>query len=203
VTAAVSRSGNPFATRRVRPGAVPFFFPPGVGVALLVERLRAAGFCGQIIGGHGTGKSTLVAALLPELRRAGREPVLVTLHDGRRTVPPEAWSALRQAERAGQAVLLVVDGYERLTLWQRLWLRWRCRRRGHGLLVTAHTAVGLPELYRTEVTAELAGRVHDHLLPGPNRLVSSGELVERLAAHNGNLREARFDLYDRYEERAR
>jgi hypothetical protein len=182
---------------------VPFYFPPGQSVGALVERLRAMGWRGQIIGGHGTGKSTLLAALLPELRRAGREPIRVILHNGRRTVPPEAWSALRQAERAAASVLVVVDSYEQLTLPHRLLLRWRCWARGHGLLVTAHRAAGLPDLYCTEVTRELARQVLDHLLVGPRRLVSEAELGERLRAHGGNLREALFDLYDLHEARTR
>jgi hypothetical protein len=63
--------------------------------------------------------------------------------------------------------------------------------------------VGLPDLYRTQVTSDLAGRVLDHLLPGPIRLVGEVELNERLQAHDGNLREALFDLYDLYELRSR
>jgi hypothetical protein len=187
----------------VRPGAVLFLFPPGESATSLVDRLRTAGWRGQIVGGHGTGKSTLLAALLPELRRAGRQPVVVTLHDGRRTVPPDAWSALRQARRSGQALLVVVDGYERLTPWHRLRLRWHCWVGRHGLLVTAHIGVGLPDLFRTQVTGELADRVLDHLLNGAQRLVCSAELAERLALHQGNLRQALFDLYDLHEMRSR
>jgi hypothetical protein len=194
---------NPFASRCVCPGAVPFFFPPGQGVADLVERLRTFGWRGQIVGGHGTGKSTLLAVLLPELRRAGREPVVMTLHGGRRTVSAEEWRALRLAEESCPGVQVVVDGFERLSRWRRFRLRWRCRRRGHGLLVTAHDDIGLPDLYRTEVTAELAGRVLDHLLPGPRRSISETDLAERLTRHAGNLREALFDLYDLFEQRHR
>jgi hypothetical protein len=196
-------ASNPFASRWVRPGAVPFFFPPGQGVVALVERLRAMDWRGQIVGGHGTGKSTLLAALLPELRRVGRQPLLVTLHGGRRTMPSEAWATLRQTERSGGTVQVIVDSYEQLPLLHRFRLRGRCWWRGHGLLVTTHMNVGLPELFRTEVTRELAGRVLEHLLAGAEQLVSEAELSERLRAHGGNLRQALFDLYDVHEMRSR
>src|SRR5262249_23632578 len=90
MTAAVPPlSGNPFATRRVRPGAIPFLFPTGESVGQLLDRLRAAGWWGQVVGPHGSGKSTLVAALLPELCQAGREPLLLVHHRGERErLPP-------------------------------------------------------------------------------------------------------------------
>ena len=53
----------------------------------------------------------------------------------------------------------LIDGYEQLSRWNRFCLQRRCKRWGHGLLVTAHSDVGLPELYRTGVTVETAVRV--------------------------------------------
>jgi hypothetical protein len=196
-------TGGPFATRRVRPGAVPYFFPDGESAARLVGRLREAGWWGQIVGPHGSGKSTLLAALLPELRRAGRGPLLVVRHRGERALPGEAWEGIREAGRAGRPLVVVLDGWEQLGLWGRFWVRRRCRRGGHGLLVTAHADAGLPELYRTEVTPALALRVLDHLVPGPERTVTAAELLARLAAREGNLREALFDLYDLHERRSK
>ncbi|HJT77193.1 MAG TPA: hypothetical protein VJ739_08325 [Gemmataceae bacterium] len=193
--------GNPFATRWVRPGAIPYFFPEGVSAAGLVERLRQAGWRGQVVGRHGTGKSTLLAALLPELRRAGREPLSVALHDGTRRLPAEAWAGLAAAERQGRPLVMVIDGYEQLGRWERFCLRLRCRRHGHGLLVTAHGGVGLPPLYRTEVTPQTAGRVLDHLLREWGSGITHADLAGRLAVRRGNLREALFDLYDVAERR--
>src|SRR5438045_9395885 len=74
---------NPFSSRFVEPGAIPFRFPSPGGLADVVRRLDEAGGWGQVVGPHGSGKSTLLAALLPaltawEVRRvrlsaAGRE----------------------------------------------------------------------------------------------------------------------------------
>lgn len=190
-------ASNPFSTRHVRPGAIPYFFPPGVSAGVLVEQLQTTGWWGQIIGPHGTGKSTLLAALLPELKRAGKIPNVITLHDGTRRLAADAWQAIRR--RQGPDSLLVFDGYEQLGFASRCWIKWRCVRRKIGLVVTAHTSVGLPGLYRTQVSREQAEQVVGHLLHGREFSVSSGEIERHLAAHGGNLREALFALYDLHE----
>jgi hypothetical protein len=187
---------NPFATRFVRPGAVPYFFPPGESAATLAGRLRETGWWGQVVGPHGSGKSTLLAALLPELRRAGLEPLVATLHDGQRRLPGEVWRAEWRA-----ATVVVVDGYEQLSGWQRFRLKRRCRRYGCGLLVTSHGTVGLAELYRTPVAEETAERVVEFLLARSEQAVTPEEVRGRLSARAGNLREALFDLYDLHELR--
>jgi hypothetical protein len=186
---------NPFATRYVRPGALPFLFPPGHDLAGLVERLRRQGWWGQVVGPHGTGKSTLLAALVPELERAGRRPLLVCLHEGERALPAGARSALNEAPR-----LFVIDGHEQLGWWARRGLHRACRRNGHGLLITTHHSAGLPELYRTTVTADLARRVVDKLLGGAEgSLLDKVDVAALLAARRGNLRAVLFDLYDEHE----
>jgi type IV secretory pathway ATPase VirB11/archaellum biosynthesis ATPase len=175
---------NPFCTRHVRPGAIPFRFPGGLDAKGLADRLEANGWRGQIVGPHGSGKSTLLEALMPELRRR-RTVVRVELHDRERRLPPEVWAT-------GEGTLLVIDGYEQLGWWTRRRVRRHCRE----LLVTTHRGQGLPDLYRTDVTAELVGEIvqglHADAVP---------DLVRRLAHHRGNLREVLFELYDRYEER--
>ena len=173
---------NPFSTRHVRPGAIPFRFPDGLDAAGLTDRLEANGWRGQIVGPHGSGKSTLLAALLPELRRR-LAVVRVELHDRERRLPAETWAT-------GEGTLLVIDGYEQLGWWTRRRVRKHCRR----LLVTTHRGQGLPDLYRTAVMVELAGAIVRGLLAE-----EVPDLARRLGHHRGNLREVLFELYDRYE----
>jgi len=71
---------NPFATRFVRPGSVPFLFAHQETVEQLVDRLGKARWYGQIVGPHGSGKSTLLASMLPGLR-AERPVALYALSD--------------------------------------------------------------------------------------------------------------------------
>jgi len=187
---------NPFSTCRTRPGAIPYLFPPGHSAATLIERLRANGWQGQIIGGHGTGKSALLATLLPAMEQSGHPALLIELHDGARRLPLD----LRRVRLAPGSVL-VVDGYEQLGFLSRWSLRRFCRRHGLGLLVTAHRPVGLPDLFGTTTTPELAQAIVRQLL-GPRReLIGAEEVLRQFELRGGDLRDVLFDLYDCYERK--
>ena len=190
---------NPFSTRYVRPGALPFVFRSGESAQALVLRLREKNWWGEIIGPHGSGKSTLVAALVTEMHAAGREIRLHAFHDD---IVSFAGLSPRALDLHPTAVL-IIDGYEQLSLWQKLRLRHSCRHAGCGLVVTAHQSAGLPELYRTVVTPDIAAGVFAALTRDRTALVTSSELPQCLAARNGNLRDALFDLYDLHERRMR
>jgi hypothetical protein len=187
---------NPFSTRRVRPGAIPYIFPPGQDVRALVDRLRQSGWWGEIVGPHGSGKSTLLATLITAVECAGRTIIMVELHDGQRCFPLKLYEL-----RLRCPAMLVVDGYEQLSRWNRWRLKRSCRRHGVGLVVTAHKSVGFPELCRTTATPELARRIVAKLLGGSTGPFSPDEVAEVLARRRGDLREMLFDLYDFYEQR--
>jgi hypothetical protein len=193
----LSDSENPFCTRQIRPGAIPFVFPPGVDAETLVFRLQQARWRGEIVGPHGSGKSSLLAALTVAIERAGHPTVFVALHDQQRRLPLD----LQADPRLHSPAILVVDGYEQLSRWRRPALKRFCRRRGLGLLVTAHQSVGLPTLHRTAVTPSLAMRIVGELLGGREPPFTSDEVSRCLSRHGGDLRETLFDLYDLYEQR--
>jgi energy-coupling factor transporter ATP-binding protein EcfA2 len=191
-------ASNPFSTRFVRPGVLPFSFPAGLTAAGLVDRLRRSGWRGQIVGPHGSGKSTLLRTLLPELRAAGRTIRLFEVHAG------FGWrSANRVPDNDGdQQTLVVVDGYEQLTWWTRHRLRRRCRRQRAGLLVTAHRCCRLPDLWSTTVTLELAQMLTRRLLEsGDSLVIRADDVATAFQSCRGNLRETWFRLYDVYENR--
>lgn len=192
-------AGNPFSSRHVRPGAVPFVFPEGAAAQDLVERLRAAGWRGQVVGPHGSGKSALVAALVPALEAAGRQVFLCELRAGQRRLPRDFPSA---HARAGHAVV-VVDGYEQLSAWGRFRLRRACASAGLGLVVTAHGPAGLPDLLRLAPDPALARRIVEWLLRGAEVRIAPEEVDAAFAARQGDLREMLFDLYDLFERRLR
>jgi hypothetical protein len=190
---------NPFATRYVRPGALPYLFPAGMDAAALVERLRDGGWWGQIAGPHGSGKSTLLHTLLLPLEDAGRRIAFYELHPGATRLcaagePPASWADRTQ---------VVIDGYELLGWLPRLWVRRTCAAHRAGLLVTAHRRCGLPEIWRTEVSFGLASQVVGLLTAGRTEpVVAADAVAQAFAAHPGNLREMLFALYDVYESRA-
>lgn len=190
---------NPFANCRTRPGAIPFQFPPGQDAAQLVGQLARLGWRAAIVGPHGTGKSTLLAALTPAIVGAGRNVRSFALHDGQRRLPAEFLANL--PERDGIAI---VDGYEQLNFWSRWRLDRRCRATGCGLLVTAHRPTALPLLFRTSVDADLAERIVEQLLASRSDgdPAIAGDVVRcACSKHRGNLREMFFDLYDAFENR--
>ena len=99
--------------------------------------------------------------------------------------------------------MAAVDGVEQLHIWNRLLLKRFCQTHGVGLIVASHRSAHLPSLYETAVDEARAWSVVQRLQDGFPPHIEIGDLVERLARHQGNLRETLFDLYDLYEERSR
>ena len=159
-------------------------------------RLRANHWKGQIIGPHGSGKSALLATLLPALE-ADRRLRCVALHAG------ERWLNFRRQDWAELSAnsLLVIDGYEQLGGLAR-WFVWcQCRRRRCGLLATAHRDVGLPTLLKMSPQLDLAIDLVRGLLPPDNRAIHDVEIETAWRRRGGNVRETLFDLYDLFELR--
>ncbi len=189
---------NPFCAARLRPGTIDFVFEQGKNLQQLVDALEANAWLGQIIGGHGTGKSTLLAALAPAIEARGRLVKSITLTAGERRLPREFITSLKDSAGLGVAA---VDGIEQLHPWNRLHLRRVCQAHGSGLVAASHRRTNLPSLYETAVDEARAWRVVQQLQRGFPPRVEAEDLALRLARHQGNLREALFDLYDLYEER--
>jgi hypothetical protein len=190
-------AANPFSTRCVRPGAVAYRFPAGQSADRLLARLEHNGWQGQIVGPHGSGKSALVATLQEALEKRGRATLLVELHDAQRRLPVSR----RQIRELAEGTVVIVDGYEQLGRWSRLWLRRFCRRKGLGLVVTSHRSVAFPDLFRTTTSLSLARKIVEQLAGQGSSPFTGAGLEERFLQHGGNLREVLFDLYDLYERR--
>jgi hypothetical protein len=105
--------------------------------------------------------------------------------------------------------LLVVDGFEQLSLIHRLSLIWQTKRKRCGLLVTSHRPFcGLRVIYRSAVEASKAQQVAAsaciavHSESGLD-LVRSANWDRLLLQHNGSLRECFMNLYDQFERQAK
>lgn len=180
---------NPFSTRFVEPGAIPYHLPGGV--AVLAGRFREHG-CGELVGPHGSGKSTLLASLLPLLTDFTVRRVF--LNTSNRALPHDLWPL------PGPRPLLALDGFEQLGWLARRRVVRDCRRAGAALLVTTHRSVGLPLLHRTDVMPAALAWMLDRLVPPADRAVLAGfDAAARLKAHRGSLRDVLFELYDRWE----
>jgi hypothetical protein len=187
---------NPFATKFIRPGAIPFLFPEGVTAESLVDRLRAADWSGQIVGPHGGGKTTLLRALAPEIQRRRRQLIWTALHDGQRKLPADVLRTVG----TGAVRQLIVDGYEQLSRWQRWRLRRHCTRLRSGLLVTAHTDAGLPTIYHVHPGLGDFQQIARLLAAPSGWKVSDEQLADVYTRHAGNIREGLFALYDLYQQ---
>src|SRR5512137_563861 len=74
---AVTARDNPFATCHLE--RIPFRFPAGVTWESLLKRLEELHWCACVVGGNGTGKTTLIEQLIPHLEARGFEPVVFRL----------------------------------------------------------------------------------------------------------------------------
>jgi len=190
---------NPFSSRFVRPGAIPFVLPSEKSLDSIIDRLESNAWHGAIIGPHGSGKSTLLATLAAHLAARGRTVEMFTLSAGESSVPISDEAAGKWTS----ATQVVVDGYEQLSWWSSTWLQRTCSQQGCGLLVTVHVDVGMPIVHSTQVDAEIACRIAAQLQPEDRRLVTDDDVRMEFAACGGNLRELLFSLYDIHEERSR
>jgi energy-coupling factor transporter ATP-binding protein EcfA2 len=195
---------NPFITQRTRPGALEFLFLSDqtdvASLDELVTRWHAQQRRGAIVGPHGSGKSTLLASLLKHLSQTGTQILHVELHDGQRHLPQAAREQLRHADRD---LLLAIDGYEQLSLWQRLrWGLWALRT-GVGLIVTSHRGTWLPTLCRVRPALATAQAVVAALQTDRTPAITSQDVAEVFTQQRGDLRETLFALYDLYETRHR
>ena len=128
---------NPFSTRFTAPGKTPFFFERsflrqlkaskpakfeeffiralGAGedirgsvcLQFLIDRFETNGRRGQIVGPHGSGKSTLICALKEALTKRGYEIFSWSLNDRNRFLPDVFWLELQRFLQTAPAFLPV------------------------------------------------------------------------------------------------
>lgn len=192
-----SALNNPFATRHVAPGQVPYFFPNAQDFHRIVKHADTASWTGQIVGPHGSGKTTLVWHLSSHLqRRFSAIEFLIVRGVGKVGISRslEGQTVANDLTPVGSPrKLLVIDGVERLSWLQRKLLLADCRRKKIGLLVTTHRRLfGLPVFFETSFDEIQFRKILSHL--------SSQQYetqYQRLSKRFGeNCREMLFELYD-------
>lgn len=196
--ASVARPTNPFATRFTSPGRLPPLDPSGdeIDPEDLLRRFRHQGLRAAIRGPHGSGKSTLLSAMADRLRRHGLLGGHVRLGRG-------SWRDLAAVARGLAACkrgrVLCVDSWERLGGVAAAFAGVVAVASGRGLLVTSHGDGLLPTLVSCSTTPRLLARIVDRL-PDRFGLLEDADVAETFDASGGNLREALFLLYDRFEQ---
>lgn len=192
---------NPFATRFVASARLLPHDVDGNPLDLdaLLERLVCVGGSAAIVGGHGTGKSTLLEHLAERAAASGRGVDRLRVR-GLADVPA-TWHALH---RALPGTLLCIDSWESLGWVARLATRGLAKLRRVDLLVTAHDQSGLPTLLTMCVSESLLLRLVA-TLPGYvewyGGLVTPADVTAAVAS--GDIRRAFDALYDVVEHRRR
>ncbi len=176
-----------------------FVFPPGVTAQGLVQKLAQHQWRSQVCGPHGSGKTTLLWNLRP-CWETQRQTAWYTV------APFDAQSQFdwaRESHTWNSQTLVVVDGFDQLRVWRRLWLVWMARSRSTGLLVTSHRPWwGLPVLWQLRPDYETFLFVVRQALASVQSPLtfSDAQLQAVWHAGGGNLREALFAMYDLFEQ---
>lgn len=191
-------STNPFSTRSIRTGRIPPLDDAGHHVCLaeVLADLAGRGGSAAIVGPHGSGKTTLLWHLADAMEGRGQRVERVRLHGGQGVV-----TLLRSVIRGG---VVCVDSWERLGRPAALLVRWLARIRGTRLVVTAHRPGPLPTLWACRTSPALLAAIVDRLPEQGGFLPSERPVLieEAFRRSEGDIREALFMLYDRFEERA-
>lgn len=189
---------NPFSTRFTRPGRLAPLDADGRPLDLdaLLERLVALGGRAAIEGPHGSGKTSLLTALAARIDATGGETRFVRVRGA-----ADAGSVLRDLGGPTTVTTVCVDGWERLARPVAALVRWGAACLGRSLIVTAHRPTGLPLLHRCRPSAMVFARIVHQQLPDHGGRITDEDLSAAFTRHSGNLREALYDLYDRYEHR--
>jgi translation initiation factor RLI1 len=151
-----------------------------------------------IVGPNGTGKTTLLEHLEPELRALGFRTKLIRLYDQKRRFPKDEMKRFFTDLRRQDFILL--DGAEQMSPLQWQSFKFRSKKAG-GLLITAHEKGMLPTLIECATSPELFEEMISELLNGDpaDSQSSTGELFQK---HRGNIRGALREMYDVYAVRA-
>ena len=211
---------NPFSAQRIHPPVD--FVTPGDEpdwLSRLRDRFCSAGWVGQIIGPHGSGKTTLareIAFGLPQvgqiiskvIRPARRSagPLEPSFPDEivRHGILPDSVAIQTDVLRPtgpGDRTMLLVDGMNRLGLVAARGMSRHCRRTGMGLLLTVHRPFpGIPRLVRLEPTLKHFRAIVQRLQQTAVHRVSTTQIEAAYRENRGDYRAALFQLYDDWYE---
>lgn len=195
---------NPFSTRFVQPGAIPWL-ATDTSIDSLLFRLYDVGNRAIICGPHGSGKSTILSHLASVAQRKGLKVHCLRIRswiDAIRVMRVFATINPKQS-------LVSVDSWERLGFFG--WFLCQFADfRGLCVVVTVHKRPwwnNWPVLLHMKADGKTFRLLVDELMTkyaGSKTIEFSGAMLRDVfQRHSGNLREGFFELYDHYERQSR
>lgn len=163
-----------------------------VAVEDVVAALGKNGLRGALVGPHGTGKTTLLRDVGDRLIGQGLSPMPLFMNSDDRGTLPRSWRAAMRLAGHGDALLL--DGYDLLPRWARAWVL-HASRGASAVVVTAHRRCAFKTVARTGTSPALLQRLVTRLTD--ETTAASIDCVALWQRHEGNLRDALRELYDR------
>ena len=195
---------NPFSTRFVQPGAIPWL-ATDTSIDSLLFRLYDVGNRAIICGPHGSGKSTILSHLASVAQRKGLKVHCLRIRswiDAIRVMRVFATINPKQS-------LVSVDSWERLGFFGRFLCQF-ADFRGLCVVVTVHKRTwwnNWPVLLHMKADDKTFRLLVDELMTkyaGSKTIEFSGAMLRDVfQRHSGNLREGFFELYDHYERQSR
>ncbi len=180
---------NPFRSERI--DRLEYEFLEG-SIEAVLDRWRRMGHRGCIIGPEGSGKTALLDRLAAALAERGYAVRRVQSHPNRGLGSPD----LPGPAEIEPGDVILVDGADLLDAraWRRLE---RAFPAPAGLIATSHRRVLLPVLFRCQTTPELLFRLLSRLVDRSDEAIHS-LAIELFHRHQGNLRAALRECYDRH-----
>ena len=189
-----NRLSNPFSASRMDRLR---YRPEGWTWDEMLTRIEQHHFRGAIVGPKGSGKSTLIRALIPKLAARGFRARFLRTWAERPTLSQKVRHHLSLTLQSRDIVIL--DGAEQLG-----WFAWRRLQRlfrpAAGFLITTHAPGRLPTLVTCRPSLKMAQTLLNELA-GTESLPDE-TLRDAYERHGGNLREMIREFYDRYDGEA-
>ena len=181
---------NPFRAQRL--DAIGYI-PQNESLGAICDRLEMMENTAAIVGPHGSGKSTLLREIQTQFDSAGYRTCKLFISRDVKL----AWKVVIEClESMQENDVLFFDGANHLPFWRFHQLKRLIRKRGLGLVMTSHSEGLLPTLVQCRTNVELLAEIVRDLLP--DEPVELWKIKALFHAHDGNIRDCLWKLYDEY-----
>lgn len=189
----VKAKHNPFSSKRLEQLR---YRPTQITIDEMLTKLPRIAYRGEIVGPHGSGKTTLMLQLSRRLSANGHKIKHVFVNDTN-PLTADARKDLSASLKPSEIVLL--DGADHIGI-----LAWKTLKRhifnaNAGLIITTHKPGMLDSLVECSTTPKLLTDIANELVPIQTSM--HDDLINSIyARHNGNIRDCLWQLYDIWAE---